>query len=222
MITNDNKNWHYLAVKSLSRLLRGITSNHIGDFYCLNCFHSYRTKERLKKHEKTCKDHNYCYVKMADEDKKILKYNAGEKSLKVPFMIYADLECLVGKIDTCQNDPKKSSTEKKAEHMPSGYWVRLLNNESYYECKECNDESYKSINGLIKKFPNTYRFCNGDVNKFFLLLRKGAYPYEYMDNKKKFNKTSLPDKETFYIELNKESFTHEDYAHAQNFGKYLK
>ena len=43
MISNG-KNWHYLAVKSLSRLLRGITSNHDGDYYCLNCFHSYRTE----------------------------------------------------------------------------------------------------------------------------------------------------------------------------------
>ena len=68
MITNDNENWHYLAVKSLSRLLRGITSNHNRDFYCLNCFHSYRTKERLKKYEKVCKDHDYCYVKMPAED----------------------------------------------------------------------------------------------------------------------------------------------------------
>ena len=63
MITNDDehsdgvKNWHYLTVKSISRLLRGITSNHKGDFYCLNCFHSYTTKKRLKKHEKICKDH---------------------------------------------------------------------------------------------------------------------------------------------------------------------
>ena len=79
MITNDDKNWHYLAVKSITRLLRGITSNNNGDFYCLNCFHSYRTKERLKKHEKVCKDHNYCHVKMPDDDKKILKYNPGEK-----------------------------------------------------------------------------------------------------------------------------------------------
>ena len=46
MITNDNENWHYLAVKSISALLRGITSNHNGDFYCLNCFHSYTTKKK--------------------------------------------------------------------------------------------------------------------------------------------------------------------------------
>ena len=50
---------------------------------------------------------------MPDEDKTILKYNPGEKPLQVPFVVYADLECLLGKIDTCQNDPKKSSTEKK-------------------------------------------------------------------------------------------------------------
>ena len=68
MITDEDENWPYLAVKSISRLLKGITSNHIGDFYCLNCFHSHRTKVALKKHEKVYKDHDYCYVKMPDED----------------------------------------------------------------------------------------------------------------------------------------------------------
>ena len=143
MIIDDDKNWHYLAVKSISTLLRGITSNHHGDIYCLNCFHSYSTENKLKKHEKVCKDHDYCYVKMPDEDKKILKYNPGEKSLKVPFIIYADLECLLKKIDTCQNDPKKSFTEKKAEHIPSGYsWVmycsfdKSKNERNYYREKK--------------------------------------------------------------------------------------
>ena len=50
--------------------------------------------------------------KKPDEDKIILKYNPGEKLLEVPFIVYADLECLLGKTDTCQNDPKKSFTEK--------------------------------------------------------------------------------------------------------------
>ena len=52
MITDGITNWHYLAVKSISGLLRGITSNHNGDFYCLNCFHSYRTNRKLKKYVK--------------------------------------------------------------------------------------------------------------------------------------------------------------------------
>ena len=48
MITDDEK-WHYLAVKSLSALFRGITSKHQVDFYCLNCFQSYTTENKLKK-----------------------------------------------------------------------------------------------------------------------------------------------------------------------------
>ena len=55
MIT-DNEKWHYLTVKSVSGLLRGITSNHHGDSYCLNCFHSYTTMKKLKKHGKTCRN----------------------------------------------------------------------------------------------------------------------------------------------------------------------
>ena len=56
----------------------------------------------------------------------------------------------------------------------------IKNCRLHYKCKECNDESYTSINGINKKFPNTYRFCNEDVNKFVLLLRKGVYLYEYL------------------------------------------
>ena len=72
---------------------------------------------------------------------------------------------------------------------------------------------------MIKKFPNTYKFSNGDHNKFSLLLRKGVYPYEYMDSWKRFNETELPDKKSFYSELNKEGITDEDYAHVQRVWK---
>ena len=52
MITDKKNRWHYLTVKRLSALFRGITSSNNVDFYCLNCFHSYRTLNKLKKHEK--------------------------------------------------------------------------------------------------------------------------------------------------------------------------
>ena len=70
-------------------------------------------------------------------------------------------------------------------------------------------------NTLIEKFPNRYQLCNKDLNKFKLSLRKGVYPYEYMDSWKRFKEESLPDKKYFYSELNKEHITSEDYAHAQ-------
>ena len=56
------------------------------------------------KHEKVCNDHDYWYVEMPNEDNKILQHNYGEKSLKAPFVIYADLECLLEKIHSCQNN----------------------------------------------------------------------------------------------------------------------
>ena len=58
LIITDGTKWHYLDVKSLSALLRGITTNHYGDFYCLNCFHSCSTKGKPEKHEKVCNDHD--------------------------------------------------------------------------------------------------------------------------------------------------------------------
>ena len=92
---------------------REITSNHNGDFYCLNCFHSYMTKNKLKKHERVCNDQDYCHVEMPKEDNKILKCNRGEKSLKAQFMIYADLECLLEKMHSCQNNIEKLIQRKK-------------------------------------------------------------------------------------------------------------
>ena len=68
---------------------------------------------------------------------------------------------------------------------------------------------------LIEKFSNTCQLCNNNLNKFTLLLRKGVYPYKHMDSWKRFKEESLPGKEYFYSELNKEHITDEDYAHAQ-------
>ena len=72
-----------------------------------------------------------------------------------------------------------------------------------------------SHTSLIKKFHNTYQLYNNDPNNFVLLLRKGVYPYEYMDSQERFKEESLPDKESFYSKLNDEHITDEDYAHAQ-------
>ena len=80
----------------------------------------------------------------------------------------------------------------------------------------------KSVNGLNKKFPNTYDFCNGDINKFTLLLRKEVYPYEYMDSWERFNETSLPDKRALYSKLHLEGIADKDYAHTQKVFKKLK
>ena len=146
MITDCEK-WHYLTVKSLSALLKEITSNHQGDSYCLNCFHSYGTKEALEKHMKVCEDKDYCYIEMPEKGAS-LKYHYGVKSMRSPITIYADKESLIKKMDACINDPEKSSTTKINEHEMCGY--SLFTHCSFDESKNLID--YYRGKDCLKKF----------------------------------------------------------------------
>ena len=420
LMISNGENWHYLAVKSLSRLLGGITSNHVGDYYCLNCFHSYRTENKLNAHKKICENSEYCNIEIPSPNNNLIKYNQGEsltKSLKLPFVIYADLECILKKISTCYNNPDLSSTTKINQHIPSGYslytscsfdksnnklsyyrgedcmrrfckdlkdhaikiidfkkkymipltkeekdnynkenichickkdfnndmkvrdhchftgkyrsaakymcnlrykipkniplifhngsrydyhfiikelahefeenfeclgentekyitfsvpikkrienknmditykikfidsfrfmatslsklvdnltdnihndkcikcksnlcFVRAMNETLLFKCTDSENEYEKEINKeLVERFANTYKFCNNDINKLIMLLRKGAYPYEYVDGWNKFNEELIPGKELFYSNLTLENISEVDYMHANN------
>ena len=150
MITNDEQ-WHYIALKSvrtadgfnrpirsLSRLFRGITANDNRDFYCLGCLYPFRTDNALKRHERLCDNNDYCYVEMPTEDNKRFKYNRGETSLKAPFTIYADLECLLIK--------------------DSGYSLSFIssfnskeNKNSVYRGRDCIEKFCKDLKGLATK-----------------------------------------------------------------------
>ena len=121
------------------------------------------------------------------------------------------LSSLVDNLSEINNKDCKKYMERKKINSKCDY-IKFKNNRLEYRCKECNDKSYRSINDLIKKFPNTYQFINKDLNKFILLLRKGVYPYDYMDSWKRFNETSLPDKKSFYNKLNLEDITSRVYA----------
>ena len=70
-----------------------------------------------------CENHDYCDVEMPTKGNSIIKYNHGEKSMKVPLVIYADLECLLEKMSTCMNNPNESCTTKIIKHTPSGYSI---------------------------------------------------------------------------------------------------
>ena len=137
-------------VKNLLALFRGITSKYEGYFYCLNCFQSYTTENKLKTHKRVCENHDYCFVEMPEEDNKILKYNQGEKSVKVLFIIYADLETLLEKTNTCHNNPEKSSTIKINKHTPSGY--SLFVHCSFDTTKNKLDYYKLIIKNYIKNF----------------------------------------------------------------------
>ena len=174
MISNGEK-WHYLTVKNLSRLLRRIKSTHKEDFYCLNCFYAYSTKNKLEAHKKICENHDYCYVVMPTKDNNTIKYNHGEKSKKLPLVIYADLECLFETLSTCINSPNESSTTKINKHTPLGYLIfthcsfdESKNKLNYYRgddcmkkfCKDLRIHATKIINYEKKKMMQKYIIIN--------------------------------------------------------------
>ena len=115
---------------------------------------------------------------MPTKDNKTLKYNHGEKSLKAPFTIYADLECLPIKQQSCQNNPKESYTERKAKHKPCGYALSLIssfdlkkNKHKFYRGRDCIEKFCKDLKELATKIIN----CKGkdmipltdNENKFY-------------------------------------------------------
>ena len=102
-------------------------------------------------------------------------------------------------------------------------YIKTKNEKLILECYNCKQRYRKKFNKeLIKGFASTYEFCNNDLNKFVLLLRKGVYPYEYMDNWERFSEISLPRKEDFYSNLNMEDISDIDYRHANNVFKRFK
>ena len=110
---------------------------------------------------------------MPTKDNNIIKYNQGEKSIKMPFTIYADLECLLEKLSTCQNNPNKSSTTKINKHTPSGYSV--FTHCSFDESK--NKLNYYRGDDCIKKFSKDLRehstkIINYEKKKMISLIKK--------------------------------------------------
>ena len=164
---NTKDKWHYIALKSIptddgfirptksiSALFRGITSSNNGDFYCFGCY-------ALKKHERLCNKHDYFEPVMPSEDKKILQYNSGEKSLKVAHAFYLDLESLLIKTQSCQNNPQESYTERKAIHEACGYSLNLVtscdsnkNAHNYYREKDCVKKLCKDLKDQVMEIIN--------------------------------------------------------------------
>ena len=105
---------HYLEVKKLSALLRGITSKHHSDFYCVNCLQSF-VKE------------DFCSIIMPSEDTQISKLS--QKSDKAPFVVYADLECLIEKINGCKNNPENAVTTNLSQRIPSVFSIIAISSQ---------------------------------------------------------------------------------------------
>ena len=148
MNSNGEKQCHYLAVKNLSTFLKGTTLKNKGGFSCLNCLHSFRTKKELKSHKKACEKKDFFTVNMPSDDTKITEFNQNQKSDKAPFIIYADLECVIEKTDGCKNNPENLSARKGREHISSGF---SMFTKSLFRSIE-NEHNVYITKGCMKKF----------------------------------------------------------------------
>ena len=87
--------WHYLTVKQLLTLLKGITFKQQGELFCFNCFCSFATKNKLESPKKICENNFFFHVVIPSEDTKLLEFNKYQKYEKATFTIYVDLECFI-------------------------------------------------------------------------------------------------------------------------------
>ena len=122
------------------------------------------------------------------------------------------LSKLVENLSEGIHNKKCADYESCLDYVPSTKNEKL--NFKYFNCEQYYKKKFNK--DLIKRFASTYGFCNKDLTKFILLLRKGVYPYEYMDSWERFNETSLPSKEDFYSNLNMENIDDIDYRHGNN------
>ena len=118
-------------------------------------------EKKLEEHKKICENHDYCNVETPNEDNKIMKYNQGEISMKLPFIIYADLECLFEKMSTCYNNPEELSTTEINKHTPSAYSLfthcsfdKTKNKLDYYRGKYCMKKFCKDLREHATKIIN--------------------------------------------------------------------
>ena len=94
------------------------------------------------------------------------------------------LSNLVDNLSRIHDKECKKWMERKSIRLNCEF-IGFKNGRLNYKCKECKNSYTESTNESIRNFPTLCRFCNGDLDKFFLLLRKGIYPYEYIDSWKK-------------------------------------
>ena len=116
---------------------------------------------------------------MPSDDTKILKFNQYQKSDKAPFIIFADLEWIMEKIDGCKNNPENSSTTKVSEHIPSGFSIPTI---SSFRSKENKHDVYRGKD-CMKKFcellrEHAVKIINFKKTKMKLLTKEQQESYE--------------------------------------------
>ena len=151
IITNHNEK-HYIAIKSLSRLLRSSnTKNEKAQHFCINCLQGFSNQSSRDEHYVYCRSIEAVRIEMPN-GRSIVKYSDGQYQFKVPFMMYADFELILETIQGVSNNPNISSTRVVNVHIPSGWCVyskfaygKVTNPISQYRGLDCVEKFCEHI-----------------------------------------------------------------------------
>ena len=133
LLISDEEKQHYCLIKSMSRLLSSQTSKRNGvQYYCMRCLNPFHSQESLDKHLEYCSAHEAVKIEMSGG---ILSFENYNRSMRVPFIVYADFESFIKPIDTCGPNPENSYTKQYQKHTPSSfcYYIKCFDDEVYYQ-----------------------------------------------------------------------------------------
>ena len=132
LLISDGEKQHYCLIKSLSRLLSSQVSGHKeSNVFCLNCLNHFPNEEKLKIHEEYCLKNQAIRIEMPEEGS-LVTFIHHQRSIKVPFVVYADFEAFTEEIPISEQNDKFSFTQKYQKHKPSGFCFKIV----------CFDERY--------------------------------------------------------------------------------
>ena len=135
LLISDEEKRHYCIIKSMSRLLSSQSSTDEHTLhYCPRCINHFTTQEKLATHKEYCSAHEAVKIEMPGEGT-TLSFKNYNRSMRVPFIVYADFESFIKPIDTCGPNPENSYTKQYQKHTPSSfcYYIKCFDDEVYYQ-----------------------------------------------------------------------------------------
>ena len=151
LLISDEAKQHYCLIKSLSRLLSSQVSGHKeSNVFCLNCLNHFPNEEKLKIHEEYCLKNQTIKIEMPEKGS-LVTFIHHNRSIKVPFVVYADFEAFTEEIPRSKQNEKFSFTQKYQRHKPSGFCYKIVCFDERYNQKpvlfraESEDEDISAI-----------------------------------------------------------------------------
>ena len=150
---------------------------------CFRCLNTFKTEKSLASHHEYCKSHEAIKIELPKEGTKIY-FNNHDRSMQVPFILYADFESFTPQLLTCQPNPDKSYTKRYQKHTPSGfcYHIKCFDDTLYSQepvtfVKEHNDDDIAQIfiDKLENKIKEIYKKFNFPKRMIMTIHDKTAY-----------------------------------------------